>query len=99
MARDFQGGDKDRDDLFAVSPPPLEAKRLLISRAATRRGDGRRRKLMFIDARKAHLNPRCEKPTYIELPGGCGVGEGMCGRLNYWLYGLRPAAAALFGIV
>ena len=49
---------------------------------------------MFADARKAHLNPRCEKPTYIELPGECGAWEGMCGRLNYWLYGFRPAAAA-----
>ena len=34
VARDFKGGDKDRDDLFAGSPP-LEAKRLLLSRAAT----------------------------------------------------------------
>ena len=36
VARDFKGGDKDRDDLFAETPP-LEGKRLLISRAATRR--------------------------------------------------------------
>ena len=93
VARDFKGGDKDRDDLFAGSPP-LEAKRLLLSRAATRRKDGRRRKLMFIDARKAHLNPRCEVDEYIELPAECGVGEGMCGKLNYWLYGFRPAASA-----
>ena len=28
VARDFKGGDKDRDDLFAETPP-LEAKRLL----------------------------------------------------------------------
>ena len=40
VARDFKGGDKDRDDLFAETPP-LEAKRLLLSRAATRRKDGR----------------------------------------------------------
>ena len=93
VARDFKGGDKDRDDLFAGSPP-LEAKRLLLSRAATRRRDGRRRKLMFVDARKAHLNPRCEVDEYIELPQECGAGEGMCGKLNYWLYGFRPAASA-----
>ena len=30
VARDFKGGDKDRDDLFAETPP-LEAKRLLLS--------------------------------------------------------------------
>jgi hypothetical protein len=28
-ARDFKGGDKDRDDLFAETPP-LEAKRMLM---------------------------------------------------------------------
>ena len=72
MARDFKGGDKDRDDLFAGSPP-LEAKRMIISRAATRRRDGVRRKLLFIDARKAHTNPKCEGDVYIELPEECGA--------------------------
>ena len=43
VARDFKGNDKDRDDLFAETPP-LEAKRMLISRAATRRIDGKKRK-------------------------------------------------------
>ncbi len=55
----FQRGGKDRDDLFAETPP-LEAKRMLFSRAAARREDGRWRKLMFTDVRKAHVNPRCE---------------------------------------
>ena len=32
-------GDKDRDDLFAETPP-LEGKRLLFSRAATRKKGG-----------------------------------------------------------
>ena len=50
VAHDFKGGDKERDDLF-VETPPFEAKRMLISRAATRRPDGRWRKLMFIDAK------------------------------------------------
>ena len=36
VARDFKGNDKDRDDLFAETPP-LEAKRLLLSRAERRR--------------------------------------------------------------
>eukprot|EP00973_Karenia_brevis_P039510 5453174-Karenia_brevis.AAC.1 len=60
VARDFKGGDKGRDDLFAETPPP-EAKRMLFSRAVSRRADGRVRKLMFVDARKAHLNPKCEE--------------------------------------
>ena len=71
VARDFKGNDKDRDDLFAGTPP-LEAKRILFSRAVTRRFDGEPRKLMFIDAKKAHLNPKCEDDVYIELPPECG---------------------------
>jgi hypothetical protein len=93
VARDFKGEDKDRDDLFAETPP-LDAKRMLLSRAATRRRDGRWRKLMFIDARKAHLNPKCEDDVYVELPAECGVGKGMCGKLNFWLHGFRPAVVA-----
>lgn len=94
VARDFKGGDRGRDDLFAATPP-LEAKRLLLSRAATVVG-GRRcgRKLLFIDAKKAHLNPRCLEDVYIELPKECGVGEGFSGKLNFWLYGFRKAASA-----
>ena len=93
VARDFKGEDKDRDDLFAETPP-LEAKRMLLSRAVTRKRDGSYRNLMFIDAKKAHLNPRCEEDVYIELPEECGAPPGMCGKLNFWLYGFRPAAAA-----
>ena len=74
VARDFKGNDKDRDDLFAETPP-LEAKRMLLSRAATRRDDGRWRKLLFVDARKAYLNPKCEKDVFIELPKECGEGK------------------------
>jgi hypothetical protein len=92
VARDFKGGDKDRDDLFAETPP-LEAKRMLLSRAATMREDGRWRKLLFVDARKAHLNPKCEEDVFIELPEECGESRDMCGKLRYWLYGFRPAAA------
>jgi hypothetical protein len=57
VARHFKGNDKNRDDLFAEAPP-LGAKRLLVSRAATRRKDRRRRKMLFIDVRKARLKPK-----------------------------------------
>ena len=90
VARDFKGGEKHRDDLFAETPP-LEAKRLLLSRAMTRRNDGKRRKLPVIDARRAHLNSKCEEDVYVELPEECGCPKGMCAKLNYWLYGFRPA--------
>ena len=49
---------------------------------------------MFIDVKKAHLNPKCEEDVYIELPEECGAPPGMCGKLNFWLYGFRKAASA-----
>ena len=95
VARDFKGkGDKDREDLFAATPP-LEAKRALFSKAVTRRKKGRAcRKLLFVDARKAHLNPECLEDVYIQLPDEVGSRPGFCGKLNFWLYGFRPAANA-----
>lgn len=94
VARDFKNKrDKDREDLFAATPP-LEAKRALFSRAVTRRNQKCRtpRKLLFVDARKAHLNPKCDGDVYIRLPEEAGAESGMCGKLNCWLYGFRPAA-------
>ena len=67
---------------------------MLLSRAATSRRDGKRRKLLFIDARKANLNPKCEQDVYVDLPAEAECPEGMCGKLDFWLYGFRPAAAA-----
>ena len=94
VARDFNTGEKGRDDLFAETPP-LEAKRYLLSRAASiPQGLRGTRKLMFIDAKKAHLNPPCEEWVYVELPSETGCGSDKCGRLNFWLYGMRGAAAA-----
>ena len=49
---------------------------------------------MFIDVKKAHTIPRCEEDVYIDLPEECGAPPGMCGKLEFWLYGFRPAAAA-----
>ena len=65
VARDFKGADNDRDDLFAATPP-LESKRLLLSRAATRKNGKLTRKMLFIDAKKAHLNPVCKEDLYIQ---------------------------------
>ena len=92
VARDFRGADRHRDDLFAATPP-LEAVRVLISRAATETPSRVRRKMMFIDAKKAHLNPRCEEDVYVELPEEAGESPEMCGKLRYWLYGFRKAAS------
>eukprot|EP00973_Karenia_brevis_P073367 10191978-Karenia_brevis.AAC.1 len=65
-----------------------------MSMAFTRRADGRSRKLMFIDVKKAHLNPVCEEDVYLELPEECHCPPGYCGKLVHWMYGMRGAAAA-----
>ena len=92
VARDFNAGvDRDREDLFAATPP-WELKRLLLSHAADRRGRGTR-KVMLIDVKKAHLYPLCATDTYIELPDEVGAGPGFVGKLRRMLYGLRSAAA------
>eukprot|EP00973_Karenia_brevis_P066918 9303405-Karenia_brevis.AAC.1 len=70
---------------------------MLFSRAVTRRADGRVRKLMLVDARKAHLNPKCEEDVYIQLPEECGAEPGVCGKLKNCLYGFRSAAKAWDG--
>jgi hypothetical protein len=90
VARDFRmKGDKDREDLFAATPP-LELLKALIAKAAM----DRRRKVLVIDVKKAHLNPICQQDVYIELPAEAGAGPGVCGKLEHWLYGFRPAAQA-----
>ena len=50
--------------------------------------------MMFVDARKGHLNPRCEEDVFIEFPAETGAATRKCGKLHYWLYGFRPAAQA-----
>ena len=94
VARDFKGkGEKDRDDLFSATPP-LELIRYMLSRQATRRADGRERKTLYIDVKKAHVIAKCTQDVYVELPREAEVAEDECGKLIYWLYGCRPAARA-----
>ena len=40
---------------------------------ATSTKGGRFRKLLFIEARKAHLNPECKEHVYIELRTAAGA--------------------------
>ena len=67
---------------------------MVISRAATEAPSRVRRRLLFVDAKKAHLNPKCTEDVYIWLPDECGAPAGVCGKLKYWLYGFRRAASA-----
>ena len=75
-------------DFFAAMPP-LEALRLLISRAAT---EAKNRKLLVIDARKAHLHAVPTWDIFVELPPKLSR-PGFCGRLKRCLYGTRDAPA------
>ena len=92
VARDFNGGwDKDREDLFAATPP-WELKRLLLSLATVTRA-GKCKKVLLIDVKKAHLYPPCAEDVFVELPEEAGEGPDRVGRLRRMLYGLRSAAA------
>jgi len=94
VARDFKSPhEKDREDLFSASPP-IELIRLMLSRQATRRSDGRERKTMYLYIKKAHLAPKCDQDVYVDLPSEADVQEDECGKLIHWLYGCRPAAQA-----
>ena len=94
MARDFKDPkEKDREDLFSATPP-LEMMRFIMSRQATHRKDGRERKSMYLDIKKAHVIPLCEQNVYVELPGEAEVEDDECGKLIHWLCGCRPAAQA-----
>ena len=96
VARDFKGkgGGKEKEDSIHAATPPLEGLRMLCSKATAPGRTSRQRKMLFMDAKKAHLNPKCTEEVYIQLPEEAGVAEGMCGKLEFWMYGMRPAAQA-----
>ena len=98
VARDFRTKAKREEEALFAATPPIEAGRMVLSKAATwkRNGNGKRglRKIIFIDAKKAHLNPECHEEVYVELPEEAGARAGKCGKLLRWLYGCRRAAQA-----
>ena len=94
MARDFKNpNEKDREDLFSATPP-VELMRFMLSRQTTRREDGKERKTIYLDVKKAHLAPLCDQDVYVDLPAEAEVKDDECGKLVHWLYGCRPAAQA-----
>ena len=97
VGRDFKGSDRDRDDLFAATPP-LEAKKYLISCAASQIGKPykKQKRLGFIDIKKAYFNAPAKRDLYVVLPDEFldpGEKGKVCGKLNYSLYGTRDAAS------
>ena len=73
--------------------PPLEAKKILFSMAASQQGKSRKKKLLFVDVKKAHMNATCKEWAFVELPEELHR-DGYCAQLKFWLYGMRPAARA-----
>ena len=86
-------GGKDAEDLFAAMPPFELIKSLLVKAVQRNTWKSTVRKVMFIDVSKAHLYAPVGENTkeYVELPPECGK-PGICGKLQFWLYGMRPAS-------
>ena len=88
---------RDRSlELFAATPP-LEALKLLLSRAVTdvvgyRKGQCKRSmKMDFIDVRRAYFHARSKRRVFIKFPTA-DAQEGYCGELARSMYGTRDAA-------
>jgi len=70
---------------YFSSTPPLEALRMLITIASSRRRSG----VMLVDIKKAHLNGRSQRTVIVKLPAEAGGGHAVLRRA---LYGTRDAA-------
>ena len=58
-----------------------------MSRLVTKsqKDEGRVKKVLFIDVKKAHLIPMCDEDVYVELPKPAGCAKDECGKLAHWL--------------
>ena len=89
-------GTKSMDNFAAT--PPAESLRYVVSitMTAVRPGDLKsRRRLRFLDVRRAHFHSKCNEELYIELPDeDPDKRQGFCGRLLQYLYGTKRAEEA-----
>ena len=76
-----------KEDAFFAATPPLEALGLVLIHVATGTDS---RKIMILDAEKAHLHAYAEREMFVELPLERRR-PGSCGRLVRSLYGTRDA--------
>ena len=89
--------------IFAPTPP-LEALKTIMSLAATeikgvvshdrRPQSERRTQISIVDISRAYFNAKVdpEHPAFVELPNeDPDKSKGMCGQLDYHMYGTRPA--------
>ena len=86
-------GCKELEDLFAAMPPFELVKAQLVRAVQRKDRTTKVRKVMFVDISKAHLYAPVDADTeaFVELPPECSK-PGVCGQLQYWLYGMRPAS-------
>jgi hypothetical protein len=90
VAKEF--ADRRSDEFFAATPP-LEALRMILSHAASGRKTGQGgRKILVVDARKAHLHAMAERAVCVALPPEVRE-PGKCALLRRCLYGTRDAPA------
>ena len=80
---------------FFASTPPLEAVKLLISEAMTKRVSRNNRplKLSFVDVKKAHLCSDVLRELYVGPPPEANEPPDIVWRLQRAMYGTRDAAA------
>ena len=85
---------KKRDDLFAATPP-FEALKIILS-LITSGNNGEM--LMVNDISRAFLHAPAKTRVYVQVPEeDCQDGDrGLCGRLDFSMYGTRDAAQNWF---
>ena len=82
----------EREDSYFAAPPPLEAKRALISQMASERTRGGvPLKISLVDVRKAYFNGIPTRNLYVRLPPELGLPRTIVGKLKRCLYGTRDA--------
>lgn len=81
-----------RDDVFSATPPQEGVKMLCSKMMSRKRGDCRRRKLMFIDISRAHFHSLARRRVFVQLPAERRR-EGYCALLLKSMYGTKDAAA------
>jgi hypothetical protein len=90
VGKEFRTGP---DDALYASTPPLEALRVVLSRAATVTDSGGEREIMVNDVSRAYFYAKMTRPLYIEIPvEDPKASPDMLGRLRLCLYGTRDAA-------
>ena len=81
------------DDAAYASTPPLEALRVVLSRAATVEVGVSEREIMVNDVSRAYFYAKMTRPLYIEIPAEDPTASpGMLGRLQLCMYGVRDTA-------